>query len=251
MDHFQIKRRKHTGTTSAWFGPMAFVLICFSIIMAMSIFFRVTKIEVQGNMDYTDEQIVDATGIDKGDNLFFLNRIGACSRLMARLPYLQEARIARVLPNKVIITVSESNAVAMVSSETSNWMIDRDCKLMTPVTESESMGLIQVLGITAHLPAVGDTIQTEDGDEETLSYLCEILTEIEVRGLQSKIADLDMSDPGCPKFVFEDRFNVKFGPQGDTIHKFGMLLSAVSQLAPGDMGVIDLSIDDKAHFLQY
>lgn len=250
MDHFQIKRRTRIQS-SAWFGPISFVLICFSIVMAMSIFFRVTHIEVEGNQDYTDEQIVEATGIDVGDNLFFLNRIGAVSRMMARLPYLQEVTIARVLPNKIVITVKESNAIATVSSETGKWMIDRECKLMTAISESEALGLVNVTGITAVLPGVGNPIQVESGDEGKIEYLSEILYEIEVRGLQPMISELDMSDESCPKFVYDGRFDVKLGPQGDTIHKFGMLLSAVSQLAPGDMGTIDLSIDDKVHFLQY
>ncbi len=247
------KRRSNRRNIQAspWFGPMAFVLICVSIVVAMSIFFRVSRVEVEGNEDYTDEQIIEATGIDMGDNLFFLNRIGAVSRMLARLPYIQEATISRVLPDRVVITVKESSAVATVSSETSSWMIDRNCKLMTAVTESEAMGMIPVTGITAILPGVGDTIQVKEGDEDKIAYLSEILLEIEVRGLQSRITNLDISDVSNPTFTLDDRFDVKLGTKGDTVRKFGLLLSAESQLAAGDQGTLDLSVDDKVHFLQY
>lgn len=237
---------------SAWFGPMSFVLVCISVVVAMSIFFRVSTVEVVGNEDYTDQEIVAATGIDAGDNLFFLNRISAISRMMARLPYIQEASVSRVLPDKVVITVQESNAVATVQSETSAWMIDRNCKMMTAVTESEAMGLIPVTGITAVLPSVGDPIQPKDeGDAAKVAYLSEILLEIEVRGLQSRISKIDISDVTNPVIRFDDRFDVKLGAKSDTIHKFGLFLSASEQLASGDMGVIDLSLDDNAHFVQH
>lgn len=247
----QRRSRRRQLQANPWFEPISFVLICLSIVVAMSIFFRVKQVEVEGNEDYTDEQIVEATGIDQGDNLFFLNRIGAVSRMMARLPYIQEARISRILPDKVIVTVKESSAVATVSTETSAWMIDRNCKLMTAVTESEAMGLIPVSGITPILPGAGDRVQVEAGEEGKVEYLSEILLEIEVRGLQSRIKNLDISDENSPTFTLDERFYVKLGPKGDTIQKFGVLLSAVDQLAPGDTGTIDLSQDEKAHFLQH
>lgn len=250
MENKRRSRRRQLNA-SAWFGPMSFILVCISVVVAMSIFFRVSTVEVEGNQDYTDEEIVAATGIDAGDNLFFLNRIGAVSRMMARLPYIQEATVSRVLPDKVVINVKESNAIATVQSETSAWMIDRNCKMMTAVTESEAMGLIPVTGITAVLPNVGDPIQPKEGDDGKIEYLSEILLEIEVRGLQSRISEIDFTDPENPSVFFDDRFEVKLGARGDTIRKFGLFLSASQQLASGDMGVIDLSLDDKAHFIQH
>jgi len=130
-------------------------------------------------------------------------------------------------------------------------MIDRNCKMMTAVTESEAMGLIPVTGITAVLPNVGDPIQPKEGDDGKIEYLSEILLEIEVRGLQSRISEIDFTDPDNPSLFFDDRFEVKLGARDDTIRKFGLFLSASQQLATGDMGVIDLSIDDKAHFIQH
>ena len=245
------RNRRRELKASAWFGPMSFVLVCISVVVAMSIFFRVSTVEVEGNEDYTDQEIVAATGIDAGDNLFFLNRISAISRMMARLPYIQEASVSRVLPDKVVITVKESNAIATVQSETSAWMIDRNCKMMTAVTESEAMGLIPVTGITAVLPNVGDPIQPAEGDEGRIEYLSEILLEIEVRGLQSRISKIDITDPSNPVLRFDDRFDVKLGEKGDTIRKFGLFLSASEQLASGDIGVIDLSLDENAHFVQH
>lgn len=250
MENKRRSRRRQLQA-SPWFGPMSFVLICLSIVVAMSIFFRVSTVEVEGNEDYTDQEIVAATGIDAGDNLFFLNRISAISRMMARLPYIQEASVSRVLPDKVVITVKESNAIATVQSETSAWMIDRNCKMMTAVTESEAMGLIPVTGITAVLPNVGDPIQPAEGDEGRIEYLSEILLEIEVRGLQSRISKIDITDPSNPVLRFDDRFDVKLGDKGDTIRKFGLFLSASEQLASGDIGVIDLSLDENAHFVQH
>ena len=242
---------KKSKGRSVLFAPVAFILICLSLIMAMSIFFRVNEIQVEGNTIYTDEEIIEASGIDTGDNLFFINRSSATSRIFARLPYIQEVTaIDRNLPDTVVITVTESNSIAYVASGSGLWLIDGHCKLMGTVSMEESTGFIQVTGVEPIEPAIGDVMELGVEENAKVSYLAEILTEIEVRGLKDKVANIDITSVANPSFEYDGRFLVKLGSKEDTQQKFGILLSAVEQLAAGDTGTIDLSIDNKAHFKQ-
>ena len=56
-------RRRHGGLW-IFFGVIVLILL------AMSIFFTVTDIEVEGNARYTDEEIILASGLEKGENLY-------------------------------------------------------------------------------------------------------------------------------------------------------------------------------------
>ena len=123
-------RRKKKGR-GALFAPIAFIVTCAALVFAMSVFFRVSRITVTGNSLYTQEEITNAAGIEKGDNLFFINRFTAISRIRARLPYIESVSIERALPNRVTIEVSESKAIAYVTAETGCWIVDRGCKLLT------------------------------------------------------------------------------------------------------------------------
>ena len=49
-------------------------------------------------------------------------------------------------------------------------------------------------------------------------------------------------------FDYGDKYTVKLGGPGDTEYKFGMLVSVMSQLLEGDIGVIDVSDGATAHF---
>lgn len=245
---------KRPSRHGALFAPIAFLLVCLSLIMAMSIFFKVSEIRVEGNSVYTAEEIIEASGIDTGDNLFFINQVFMGSRLTERLPYIQTATISRTLPNKVTIRVTESSSTACVYAGEALWMIDHNCKLMGPttLTEANDNGFVLVNGLSPIDPVVGDTVSP--GVEETpkVSYLSEILTEIDVRGLNGKVTDLDITSVANPTFMYEGRFLVKLGSKNETAHKFGVLLSAVEQLNDGDAGTIDLSMadQDQAHFMQ-
>ena len=59
---------------SSFSGPMMFFLVIVAVIFVMSVFFRVSDIQVEGNTHYTDEEIIRAIDIEEGDNLFFFDR---------------------------------------------------------------------------------------------------------------------------------------------------------------------------------
>ena len=106
------ERRESKSPRRTLYRPLTFFLIIVAIIFTMSVFFKVEKIDVSGNSKYSKEQIISASGIHTGDNLFFINRIGAGSRVVVKLPYIDSVKITRSLPNRVTITVEESKAVA-------------------------------------------------------------------------------------------------------------------------------------------
>ena len=49
-------------------GPVMFFLVIVAVIFVMSVFFRVSDIQVRGNSHYTDEEIIRAIDIEEGDD---------------------------------------------------------------------------------------------------------------------------------------------------------------------------------------
>ena len=224
------------------------LLICAALVLGMSVFFRVAKIEVVGNSIYTAEEVVEASGIGTGDNLFFINRFSAASRIFSKLPYVDKAKVTRALPNRVTITIQESSAMAYVQADGGYWVLDQNCKLLKSVTESELTGLARVDGITPVEPKVGEVLNAGEADAPKVTYLAAILGQLLTRDVASKVTVIDLSDASNPGFTYDGRFTVRLGANENVEYKFGMLQSAVSQLTASDAGTIDLSIDKRAHF---
>lgn len=243
------QKRKKRGR--GLYTPIAFVVILAAIVFGMSVFFRVSRIDVIGNSMYTEQEIMDAAGIEKGDNLFFLNRFSAVSSIRARLPYVENVVVTRSLPNKVTIELTESSALAVLTTqEGTYWAIDRGGKALREVDTVEALELIRIDGLTAIAPTVGNVIEPGAENSQKLQYLSEILDQIQERGMAADVTWINIESAVDPSFDYLSRFTVKLGPMADTEYKFGMLLSAVELLAPGDTGSIDLSLseDNKAHF---
>ncbi len=241
------QQKKRRRKRSALFAPLSFLIICAALVFAMSVFFRVSGIEVEGNSLYSREEIIEASGIEEGDNLFFINRFSAISRIFAKLPYVEKAVINRTLPNKLVIVVSESRPIACASAEDGTWAIDRSCKLLSKADGADLRGLIRIEGLTPIAPEAGQIIAPGEAESPKVSYLSEILTQIESLGLRDRITYIDMSGISNPTFDYIGRFTVKLGTNENVEYKFQCLLSAVDALSEGDRGTLDLSIDKRAH----
>ena len=232
---------------SALFAPLSFLIICAALVFGMSVFFRVSGIEVEGNERYTAEEIIEASGIEQGDNLFFINRFSAISRIFSKLPYVEKAVINRSLPNKLVIVVNESHAIACVTAEDGTWAIDRNCKLLSKASGDDLRGLIRVEGLVPIAPEAGQIIAPGEAESPKVSYLAAILYQIDTLDLRGNISYIDISGISNPSFDYLGRFTVKLGSNENVEYKFQCLLSAVDALSEGDRGTLDLSIDKRAH----
>lgn len=128
------KRRPGSGVGSRLLIMAAIVA---AVIFGVAIFFKVNTVEVQGNAIYAAEEIRSASGIQKGDNLFTLNKEAAAGSIKASLPYVETVSIIRFLPDKIVIEVKESDATFAVTTDTNTtWLINSVGKALEQISDS-------------------------------------------------------------------------------------------------------------------
>lgn len=239
------KLRQLTGFS----GPLTFVVVILAVMFVMSVFFRVSDIRVEGNVHYTDEEIIRAIDIEEGDNLFLFDRFAAISRVLTKLPYVEKVvSIERRLPNRVTITIVESKALAYLALGDTKWTLDHNCKVLGQAAEGEDQYLIPVSGLSPGTLYVGEPLKTEDDDQAVVDYLAEILDQMQARGLASTVTGIDFSDPHNVEFSYGGKYTVILGRDSNIEHKFGMFVAAMDMLKVGDLGIIDVSDGTTAHF---
>ena len=245
MNSGDNRERRRRGV---WSGA-TFIIICAAMILGMSVFFRVSVIEVTGVVVYTEEELALASGIEIGDNLFFINRSAVGARIISKLPYIETVTIRRGLPSRLYIDVTESAAVARVDVIGIPWAMDSSCKMLGVAGNDELGSLIEVVGISAISPTIGSQLNPGDGEEFRREYLSSILTALAQRDMQGDVSLLDMENTASPEILYLDRFTVRLGDGANLEYKLELLLASVKKLAADDSGTIDLSIDNQAHFL--
>lgn len=81
-------RRRRRGNFGFLYKLLSVLVICAAVVMALTLFFRVDTIEVTGTERYTEKDVIEASGIQLGDNLFLLNKYEAARSIAEQLPYI-------------------------------------------------------------------------------------------------------------------------------------------------------------------
>lgn len=160
------RKAKNGGRFSALYVLISVVLIFAVIAFASIVFFRINRIEVEGNTHYTEEQVIEASGVQIGDNLMLTGSGGIVARLLKELPYLSSVSVRRSLPDALIITVSESNAkAALYDGRGSWWLIDGKGKLLEEAVRWEGGDAQEQPGAEEEEDAEGASSQLEPEPE--------------------------------------------------------------------------------------
>ncbi len=243
------KQQKNSGVRGFVFSSVSFIVICAALVFGMSVFFRVSNIQVTGANHYTQEEIIEASGIKNGDNLMFVNRAAIAQKLSSKLLYIGEVNIKRKLPNTVVIEVAESGSVAVIESESGLWLIDKNCRLLEECATTDMESYIKVKGLAAAKPQKGDVFSVADEDKPKAEFLKGILSSLADRNMISDVKSLDVSNVLNAEFDYlNGRFVVKLGGNENLNYKFELLLGTIAKLGAGDTGTINLSKDKKAQF---
>lgn len=110
------KRKRGKGRLGPLFKLLCAGAVAVALTMGATVFFQVETVAVTGNSRYSQEEIIKATGIQTGDNLFRMNKFQIAHQVLQDLPYVEEVTIRRSLPSTIVITVKEWDAVARVEA---------------------------------------------------------------------------------------------------------------------------------------
>jgi cell division protein FtsQ len=244
--HFKSRRRG-----AVLYTPIAALLIIVIVIFGISVFFRVSGIDVKGAAKYTVQQIITASGIKMGDNLVFVDSDAVAENIKTNLPYLSDVRIDKIIPDKIEIYVTESQPMAVIEFDSDWWILDQKARVLEETDQTTAAKKIQVTGISPTAVPIGRQLVVGDSEKTKLQYLANVLTAIQGAGISGDVSSLDVSNIGSISFGYTDRFTVIMGNGEDADYKMLRLRDVIPQLKPDDRGKIDLSREDASHFIPY
>ena len=230
--HRSRTRRRNRGR----FGPLFKLLCVVGVILALTVgatvFFRVEQVTVSGNQRYTQEEIIAASGIQLGDNLYSLNKVRIDQNIRTTLPYIGDLTINRALPSTIQITVTEWEAVAQVAAPgveqvaayqeeagekavttaQEPWLISVKGKLLEPAPPDSAA--IAVTGLIPLSPQAGSMMEVPEGEPTRLAALTALLEALGEAGMQSQVSDIRLEATQL-MVRYAGRFDVKMKLNAD------------------------------------
>ena len=202
--------------------------------------FTVTEVAVTGASRLRPEDVVAASGIGPGTNLFRLDRATVVARLEA-LPLIRRADMVRRFPNQVTLAVEERRPFTLAHAGRLHW-IDEQGVNLGPETRAVAPRAPVITGL-------GPTDLAADGGPSPRVAagisLLRVLLRSETTLLQ-QISEIDVSRPEGPVLYTVDGIEVRLGAD-DWEGRLARLQGVLAQVRSGGeaVGAIDLRFRDQ------
>ena len=174
-------RRRRRGRASFPLRLLCLAVVIAAFLGALTMFFRIDMIVVEGNERYTEEQIIEAAGVQKEQNLVLLNKYKVKQSIFDTLPYVETVVINRKYPDALILTVTECTASAALTGENDTWLMSDEGKILERAAQIPE-GCARVTGCTLVEPAVGAMAAFADEDSYKFERLLTLLRAAEETG---------------------------------------------------------------------
>lgn len=242
------RRRGHRRESrSGFLGKLVLMLaIVAAVVLGVAIFFRVHTVEVQDNNVYSKEQIIDVSGLEPGDNLLMINKAAITGNIHARLPYIQDVSVARILPDIVVIKVVESQLAAKVKAEGGgSWYVNTQGRVLGRDVDDFTGRVVELNGVLLTSPEAGSqAVATEEGREGFAAAL-QVLRQMEGTGLIQQVTSIEAEKAYDLRLLCGEQYEVLLGGVEELDYKIQYFQAVMEQLDPVQTGTIDLTFDEE------
>ena len=247
----QTKRRRRRGSFGFLYKLLSVLVICTAILAAMTVFFRVGSIVVTGQKRYTAEEIQAASGVELGSNMYLLNKFDVVRAITGELPYIEDIRINRKLPDTLLIEVRESGRPFALVQDGSAWLVSAGGKLVDQIPEREAGQYGRITGCQLLAPSVGTPLALATEYAAQQSSLLDLLAALDSAGLTENVDAIRLDDLSDLKMDYIGRFTVRMAYGADYGFELKKLtLTLEDEKIQSNMtGTIDLRLKSEDVFI--
>lgn len=243
--------RRRRGSFGFLYKLLSMLVICGAIVAAVTLFFRVNTVTVDGQDRYTEEEVREASGVQQGDNLFLLNKYDMANDIVSALPYIEEIRINRKLPDTLVIEVKECGTCLAVVQDGCTWLVSPKGKIVAQLEERAAAEYGVISGLQLLAPSVGTAMALATEYASQQQSLLDLLAALESAGMLEDVDGIRLDDPSAIRMDYIGRFTVKLPYGADYGLKLRTLHLAVeSEYVQDNMtGTFDMMREDGRTYL--
>ena len=204
--------------------------------------FSVQSLTVVGNVHYTADQILRASGLYVGQSVWALNPSKAEANIKDACPYVESVKVTSSLMSAVTVTVTETT-IAGAMYHDGNWILVGLSGQGVDSIPVESDLPPRYLYLKGAVYA-GNKLGQQAMDDRCTAIMKEILNEAENQKLTG-IAEIDMTDPSSITLNWNNQIIVRLGSDSNLTYEIAVLAKTLPKVLKNHgkqaRGVLDIS----------
>ncbi|MBR5515106.1 MAG: FtsQ-type POTRA domain-containing protein [Clostridia bacterium] len=246
----QKNSKRHLKQRLYYFFLLTALLLIF-VITVVAVFFRVTDIRVNGNTAYPDKEIIKASGIEKGENIYSVSEKEVQKGVLLDHPYIRSVNVNRVIPNKINIDLKCDTPDFYVDIYGEYYVISPQLKVLERFFSKEEL--------LAKYPEIklfkaGEVRSAIVGREMELANpnhsepAKQLLDVLKKNSVYEGVSSVDFSDRFNIRIVYDSRLEANIGNGEELELKLRFMNEIVKDLGNGK-GTIDIKDVETAYVL--
>lgn len=241
LEQLREQKAKQRARMKILYIFLAFVLVLSGAYLLATRFFVINEFIVSDSSYYTAQEIIDITGLKKGESLFTCRNAEIENRICTLLPYIGTADVKKRFPKTIEITVEEQDGVMYLPIQHESYALNSDMKVLGSVKETDNKIELRVNGVKRCI--VGETAVLADSESrEQITALYNALYDV---GVQDKVTSINVSEQFDIHFNYDNRFEVYIGDEELLSFKIKIFERVIGDF-PNDTGKITISENGRA-----
>ena len=218
------RKRKMKKSSRIILSVLFFVVALIAALLTVP-YFNISEISVTGISKLTEEEVIDASGIQTGNNVFMTD-VKKAQRKIEALPYAANASVFRKFPARIEIRIDEAVLFAQVRCGDEYAGMDKNGLVLKKSQEPEE-GVMTVEGLSPVKADEGERIEYESEDYYKIQD--SLFNEIEKHGLTGKIKTVDFQNRSYITMSTESGLDVYIGTEEELDYKINYLAAILEQ----------------------
>lgn len=219
-----------------FFVFLVILSICVAAVLSLTVFFKIENLNAGGSKIYTSKEIIKASGIKTGDNMFVISKQNTELKIRKKLPYVSKITVVRKIPDSFEIKVTDSKEYAAYSVGSEYYIVSEDGWVLKKQSEKPD-GIYIVLGADVNCKTGSEVVYKKEKQKQMLDEIRSIITEKKLN-----VNSIDISDIINVKIEIDGRFTVYLGTVNNLEEKISHVAVMAKNIAPEQHGIINVSM---------
>lgn len=234
------RRRQRSRRRYTMYCMLAVVMmLCIVVVLSLTVFFNISEITIEGESRYTDGELIAASGVKTGDNLFCLLPANIQKAMVKTFPYIESVSIKRALPDRLIIKVKEAECDCVVEWQGEYYLLSDRGRVLESGVSVLPEGEQRVIGFDMESLDAGDYLKKND--RERFGVLREIKLAISEYGMEN-ISVIALENTVDLNLLYDGRIIIKMGNSTEIAYKINAAQEVIELSDNGKtVAVLDVS----------